>query len=147
MALRRYSIPNECSSRGNCRMKQASEKFLKKAMKSIKTAEKLIDPEEAEFVATRAYYALFYVAEALLFERGLAFKKHSAVHSAFGEYFAKTGLLEPKFHRWLIEAFSNRISSDYDAEPNISIANATKMLQQAREFLEAAKLYLLKEET
>ena len=109
MALWGHSIPDEYSSRGNCGMKQATEKFLKKAMKSIKTAEKLIEPEEAEFVATRAYYALFYVAEALLFEKGLAFKKHSAVHAAFGEHFAKTGQLEPKFHRWLIEAFGSRI--------------------------------------
>ena len=125
-------------------MKQATEKFLKKAMKSIKTAEKLIGPEEAEFAATRAYYALFYVAEALLFEKGLAFKKHSAVHSAFGEHFAKTGQLEPKFHRWLIEAFSSRISSDYDTDPDISITAATQMLLQACEFLEAARQYLSK---
>ena len=123
-------------------MKQATEKFLKKAMKSIKTAEKLTEPEESEFVASRAYYALFYVAEALLFEKGLAFKKHSAVHAAFGEHFAKTGKLEPRFHRWLIEAFSSRISSDYDADPDISITTATQMLQQAREFLEAARQYL-----
>ena len=36
------------------------------------------------FAASRAYYAMFYAAEALLQSRGLAFSKHSAVHAAFG---------------------------------------------------------------
>jgi uncharacterized protein (UPF0332 family) len=38
---------------------------------------------------------MFYVAEALLFEKGLQFRKHSGVHSAFGEHFAKAGCSIP----------------------------------------------------
>ncbi|OGX04960.1 MAG: hypothetical protein A3G87_06245 [Omnitrophica bacterium RIFCSPLOWO2_12_FULL_50_11] len=123
-------------------MKEATRKLLEKAGHSIKTAEKLSEPDEVEFVATRAYYAMFYIAEAVLFEKGLAFKKHSAVHAAFGEHIAKKGLLDSKFHRWLIEAFSARISSDYETNTAIPLATATKMIEQAKEFLEAAQQYL-----
>ena len=107
-------------------MKEATRKLLEKAGHSIKTAEKLSEPDEVEFVATRA----------------LAFKKHSAVHAAFGEHIAKKGLLDSKFHRWLIEAFSARISSDYETNTAIPLATATKMIEQAKEFLEAAQQYL-----
>ena len=42
----------------------------------------------------------FYLAVALLNERDLHFRKHAGVHAAFGEHFAKTGVINPKFHRW-----------------------------------------------
>jgi len=63
---------------------------------------------------------MFYVAEALLVERGKRFRKHSAVHAAFGEQFAKAGLLESKYHRWLLDAFDRRIVSDYDTTGELS---------------------------
>ncbi|MGH8566242.1 MAG: HEPN domain-containing protein [Gammaproteobacteria bacterium] len=49
-----------------------------------------------EAAAARAYYAMFYVAEALLYERGLSFRKHAGVHGAFGQHFAKSGVLDAK---------------------------------------------------
>ena len=81
-------------------MKEASRKLLEKADRAIRAAQTLLDSKDAEFAAGRAYYAMFYVAEALLFERGLQFGKHSAVHAAYGKEFSKAGLLDSKFHRW-----------------------------------------------
>jgi uncharacterized protein (UPF0332 family) len=72
-------------------MKEGSGKLLAKAHRAIRAAEKLLESDDAEFAAGRAYYAMFYVAEALLYERGLGFGKHSAVHAAFGKEFAKRG--------------------------------------------------------
>ncbi len=60
-----------------------------------------MDADEPDFAAGRAYYAMFYVAEALLFGRGFVFTKHSAVGAAYGKEFAKTGLLDPKYHRFI----------------------------------------------
>ena len=80
-------------------MKAASGKFLDKAIRSVRASERLLDSGDAEFAASRAYYAMFYVAEALLSERGLRFRKHGGVHAAFGEHFAKSGELDPKYHR------------------------------------------------
>ena len=78
----------------------------------------------------------------MLNEKSLKFSKHSGVHAAFGEQFAKTKTLDPKFHRWLIDAFDKRLAGDYGVESNIEKDIAADMINQAREFLEAARSYL-----
>ena len=65
-------------------MKVETARLLDKAEHAIRAAEILLDADEGDFAAGRAYYAMFYVAEALLVERGRRFRKHSAVHAAFG---------------------------------------------------------------
>ena len=77
-------------------MKDSTERLLQKANRSIEAAKLLLNESDYDFAASRAYYAMFYIAEALLGERGLHFRKHSAVHAAYGEQFAKTSVLEPK---------------------------------------------------
>jgi uncharacterized protein (UPF0332 family) len=54
---------------------------------------------KAEFSAGRAFYSMFYIAEALLGEKGFKFKRHGQVIRAFGLHFAKTKELDPKYHR------------------------------------------------
>ena len=68
---------------------------------------------KAEFAARRAYYAIFYVAEPLLYnELDLKFNQHGQVIAAYGKNFAKTKVLDPKFHRWMRDGFDKRITVD-----------------------------------
>ena len=85
---------------------------------------------------------MFYIAEALLNEKELSFSKHGNIHAAFGEYFAKTKILDPKFHRWLIDAFDKRLVGDYGVDATIKMDIAALMINLARDFLEAAQTYL-----
>ena len=85
---------------------------------------------------------MFFTSEALLNEIGLDFNKHSAVHAAFGKHFAQTRLLDPKFHRWLIDSFDKRLIGDYGVETNLQIDVVVSMIHQAQEFLEAANKFL-----
>ena len=55
---------------------------------------------------------MFYVAEAFLLGKGLAFSKHSGVHAAFGEHFVKAGIVQPEFHRYLIRGMAVRHAGD-----------------------------------
>lgn len=123
-------------------MTDASRKFLDKAARSIQASERMLHAGDAEFAASRAYYAMFYVAEALLNEKGLRFRKHGGVHGAFGEHFAKTSALDPKFHRWLLEGFNKRISVDYGVEASVTSEDVARMIEQAREFLQEARRFL-----
>lgn len=123
-------------------MKEASERLLDKAARAIASAERELASGDAEFAVARAYYAMFYVAEALLNEKGLHFKKHGGVHGAFGEHFAKTGEMDSQYHRWLLAAFEKRVTADYGVEDVIESHDAMEMIAQAREFLEAARRYL-----
>lgn len=123
-------------------MKEGTEALLNKAGRAIEAARVLLESTGPEFAAGRAYYAMFYVAEALLHELGQRFSKHSAVHAAFGEAFAKPALLDPKYHRWLLDAFDLRLQDDYEVAGMITEQLVQEMLEQARSFLDAARLFL-----
>ena len=123
-------------------MKEHTIQLFEKSAEAIEAADLLVTNGYPDFAAGRAYYAMFYVAEALLNEKDLSFSKHGNVHAAFGENFAKTKVLDPKFHRWLIDAFDKRLVGDYGIEANIEMDIAADMINQAREFLEAARNYL-----
>ena len=126
-------------------MKEHSRKLLDKAVDSIEAAEILVDKDKADMAVARAYYTMFYIAEAMLNEKGLKFSKHSAVHAAFGEHFAKTKEMNAKFHRWLLNSFDKRQIADYDVDGEIERDVAVNAIHQAREFLEAAREYLEKQ--
>ena len=86
---------------------------------------------------------MFYVAEALLIHEGCgAFKKHAAVHAAFGEKFSKTGKLDPKYHRWLLDAFDKRIIGDYGIETFLEVSDTEDLIEHAKEFLQKAQNYI-----
>lgn len=124
-------------------MKEYSSKLLSKALDAIEGAEALLNIDKAEIAVGRAYYAMFYVAEALLYnEFDLKLNQHGQVIAAYGKNFAKSKELDPKYHRWLRDGFDNRISGDYGVDTGIGEKIATNMINQAREFLEAAREYL-----
>jgi uncharacterized protein (UPF0332 family) len=123
-------------------MKENTAKFLARAQDAIEAADILLTNEKVDIAAGRAYYAMFYTAEALLNERGLEFNKHSAAHAAFGKHFAQTKQLDPKYHRWLMDSFDKRLIGDYGVEANLQMDAVALMIHQAQEFLAAAKAYL-----
>ncbi|HEX5836687.1 MAG TPA: HEPN domain-containing protein [Anaerolineales bacterium] len=127
-------------------MKENTAKLLNKPQDAIEAADLLLTNEKIDIAAGRAYYAMFYTAEALLNEMDLDFNKHSGVHAAFGKHFAQTKVLDPKFHRWLIDSFDKRLIGDYGVEATLQLDVVAAMIHQAQEFLEAAKVYLGKEQ-
>ena len=125
-------------------MKEYTRKLLAKSMDSIEAAQGLMNMGKAEIAAGRAYYAMFYIAEALLGEDRLQFSQHGQVIGAYGLHFAKTKKLDPKYHRWLSDAFDTRIVGDYDVDTGISTTIVAEMIKQALEFLKVAQDYLKK---
>ncbi|MEW5828014.1 MAG: HEPN domain-containing protein [Chloroflexota bacterium] len=125
-------------------MKDSTQQLLARAMDTIEASEILLANGKVEIAAGRAYYAMFYVAEALLNEKGFQFGKHGNVLASYGQHFAKTKALDPKYHRWLINAFDQRQIGDYGLDPDIKSEVVVEMLRQAQEFLETATKYLEK---
>ncbi len=127
-------------------MKDYASKLLNKALDAIEGAEGLLNMDKAEIAVGRVYYSMFYVAEALLYnEFDLKLNQHGQVIAAYGKHFAKTKQLDPKFHRWLRDGFETRITGDYGVDTGIEEEVAVNMINQAREFLEAARKYLEKQ--
>lgn len=123
-------------------MKPEADRFLEKVGRMLRAAEVLLRAGDAESAVGRAYYAMLHSAQALLREKGMTYRKHSGAHSAYGEHFAKTGVLDPKFHRWMLAAFTLRLKGDYDFEALITPEAASEVIAQAREFLQTARAFL-----
>jgi len=117
----------------------AVQSLIAKAKESVEVARDLVGSDHCDFAASRAYYAMFYVAEALLAHIGQSYSKHSAVVGAYGREFAKPGKLDPKFHRWLIDAQDFRNTGDYGIGEHVSKQQAEAVCQWADEFVQAAE--------
>ena len=90
--------------------------YLNLAEESHAVAKVMIDNDFIRFSAAQSYYTIFYLAQAILLSKGFTFSKHSAVVASFGKEFVKTGLLDPKFHRYIIDAQERRQVGHYGDE-------------------------------
>jgi uncharacterized protein (UPF0332 family) len=90
----------------------------------------------------RAYYAIFYAANALLVSQGLSRSKHSGVVAAFRQYFVKPGLIEAEYSRIYERAMDDRHISDYDVEAIIEPDRALTDVEDARCFVQRVEQYL-----
>jgi len=70
---------------------------LERAETSIRAAKDLVAGGYDDFAASRAYYAAFYAATAVLLCEELEFGKHSGVIAFIHREFVKTGKLEDKY--------------------------------------------------
>ena len=79
---------------------------LERAEQSIAAARQLLAGQFLDFAASRAYYAAFYAATALLLRENLELSKHSAVIALIHQKFVKTGKLDKEHGKrlnWLFE--------------------------------------------
>lgn len=116
--------------------------LLEKAQVNIEATELLMREGIYDIAASRSYYAMFYTAEALLYSIGLSYSSHSAVIAAYGKEFAKTNLIQPEYHRYLIEAFESRQVADYGIESIMTETKILEFLDRANRFLREAHEYL-----
>ena len=120
-------------------MTDAQCDLLLKAWASLDAARLLHGAGFSAFSASRAYYAMFYVAQAFLEGDGLAFSRHAGVISAFGQHFARTGRVPVELHRYLLEAMAMRHQGDYALRPGISASDAAEQITRAERFFAAAE--------
>jgi len=125
-------------------MKYEMEIFalLQKAERSLKASRVLIESSNYDFAISRAYYAMFYAASALLLTKDLRFSKHSAVITSFGKEFVKSGLLSEDLYGYLIKGFRERQKGDYEIMIMPSREDSLAVAEKAGIFLEAASAYL-----
>jgi uncharacterized protein (UPF0332 family) len=119
-------------------MTSAQLNLLAKARQSLSAAKLMLDGEYPDYAASRAYYTMFYIAEAFLEDKGLSFSK-SGVISAFDRKFARTGRVPVKFHQYLIRAQELRNAGDYGELDAVTNDQAAQSIAQAEEFLELAQ--------
>jgi uncharacterized protein (UPF0332 family) len=119
-------------------MTDEQRELLLKAQQSLEAAKLLMTNHYPDYAASRAYYSMFYIAEAFLEGEGLSFSKHSAVIAAFGREFAKPQRVSSDFHRFLIEAQELRTTGDYGQLNAVTTDQATEQIDHAEQFLAIA---------
>ncbi|MBN1579383.1 MAG: HEPN domain-containing protein [Anaerolineae bacterium] len=87
-----------------------------RAQLSLAAARELVSSAYYDFVASRAYYAAFYAATALLLSEELTFSKHSGVIASIHRKFVKTGRLDAQHGKNLNWLFELRGVGDFGVE-------------------------------
>lgn len=123
-------------------MTEAQSGLLRKARRTIQSARLLLADGDYDGAVSRTYYAMFYVAQALLLSKGLTFSKHSAVISAFGKEFAKTGAIPPEYHGYLADAQEARNTGDYQIVSHVTEEETRRHIAHAERFLEMGEKFL-----
>lgn len=118
------------------------EALVIKARRSLAVAQRLVEQGDYDFGVSRASYAMFYLATAMLASRRKAFSKHSGVIAGFGQQFVLTGQFPSEHHAALHEAFELRGVADYRVEPTITEAEARALLDRAARFISDAEAWL-----
>jgi uncharacterized protein (UPF0332 family) len=123
-------------------MKDATQQLMRNAEETLNAAEKLLEAGYLRDAINRAYYAIFYIAEALLNEKDLHYSKHGTVYGAFAQHYIKTKLFDEKYHKLLTGAFRRRMLGDYDEVAQFRSDEVKETITDAWAFLEVAKEHL-----
>ena len=117
--------------------------FLDKAKSKLTTCEEwLAQDKYFDEIASRAYYAAFHAAQALLASEGLHAETHQGVVNLFGLHFAKSGKMNPRLGRFLNNLKDDRESADYDVYSGFERQDAVNAVEEARQFVTEAEAYL-----
>lgn len=114
-------------------MKEVDD-LIRKAEKFLETAKLTFDVGDYDSCVSRCYYAMFFMAEAVLLTKGLKASSHKGVISLFGEHFVKTGIFERELGRALSDAYDKRLIGDYGVGIVISEEEARDLLEKSRNF-------------
>jgi len=123
-------------------MTEEVKRLLDRAERALDVAEELLDDNYPSDAASKVYYSMYYATQALLRAENIEVTKHSAVESALGYYFAKTGRIDPKYHRMLIDARKVREIADYDIDEEIVEPVASLKVEEGKAFVSAIKKLL-----
>ena len=115
--------------------------LMSRAFESMEAANELLLNRHYGFSAARAYYAMFYAAEAALLHRDLQFAKHSAVISFFNKEFVKSGVFPAKMSASIRNAHGTRITGNY-GPGEVSEEEAREVLAEAKDFVSEVSRYL-----
>lgn len=122
--------------------KEVLKGYLDVSKDKLDSAEILFNHKKYDDAISRAYYAVFHCAQALLLSIGVKAESHSGVRQLFGFHFIKEGRLDRKFGRYLKNLKDERENGDYGIFSLIERKDAKEAINEAKEFINATEQYL-----
>ncbi len=149
MLLRGPALPDDLSLLPDFNGENLMADHRPEIQQNMRLAREALDDAQANCAqgryhtaANRAYYAVFYAANALLATLGLQRSKHSAVKAAFHEKFIKTQQIEAAYGDDYTETMKKRDMADYDVDASLDEPFARDGVQRAQRFVERIERYL-----
>lgn len=87
---------------------------IETAYRTFQAANVLAQNEFWNSAVNRLYYAIFYAVNALLVFNEIYTYSHSGMRNQFSRYFIKTGKLDKKYGKLLIQLYDWRQKGDYE---------------------------------
>lgn len=119
------------------------EAYLASAWQALRTAEsQFLQGSDYLVVANRAYYAIFYAANAALATEGRQLSRHPCVLALFRETFVKTGAIEAPYLYDYEEAMKRHHLSDNDLNSLVNADFVRVSLEAAQRFVQRVERFL-----
>lgn len=115
-------------------VQQRIEQYLARSRRMLRTGRLALQDGDYISAVNRAYYAIFYAANALLATKGLERSKHSGVIAAFRQHFVKTGIVDVMYSDLYGAVMEDRHQGDYAEMEVLSYAVAERDLNRAEQF-------------
>ncbi len=124
------------------KLREVVQYWADKSLECIEAAEDEMKAGRLSFSVNRIYYACFYLASAVLLDKGLRFKKHSGVRASFHQEMIKPGLVSKEHGLLYDELFDARQRGDYLELVSFELKQVEDWLQRAKRFTEEIKNHI-----
>jgi uncharacterized protein (UPF0332 family) len=116
-------------------MDDKTRQLLDKSQQYLRSAAVLLEVGDYDSCASRAYFAMFYAAQAALLTTGTPVKSRQSVRAAFADRFVKNGRFPRRAADVLHEAYQTQETADYAQRPVVAEDEAERTLGEAEAFI------------
>jgi uncharacterized protein (UPF0332 family) len=119
--------------------------FMQEARDALKDAELLLEKDRLKGAVSRAYYAVFNAARAMLAAQGMGAKTHKGTIRLFHLHLIKDKLVTGEMGVILSDLHEERELADYHAmTENFERIDVERDVAKAKEFVEMAERFIKK---
>jgi uncharacterized protein len=108
---------------------------IESAYNTFEAAKVLIQNGFWNSAVNRLYYAVFYAVNALLVLNEIDSQTHSGMRTQFSKYFIKTGKLDKKYGKLLVQLYDWRQQGDYENLFDFSEETVIQLIEPVNEML------------
>ncbi|MCD7741019.1 MAG: HEPN domain-containing protein [Ruminococcus sp.] len=126
----------------NLNNRDLSNYRMERSEENLKASKLLLDNGLFKDSLGRSYYAMFSATRAILALDAVDFSKHAGVISYFQKEYVKTGKVDIKYSKYLMNAFQIRNHADYADYYIVTKEDAKKQYERAKEFCEFVRKLL-----
>jgi uncharacterized protein (UPF0332 family) len=108
---------------------------IEQAKEAILEVEILIEKNLLKIAINRIYYGMFYILLALALKNGFKTSKHNQLIGWFNKEFVKTGIINQKFGKIIINGFEDRSDGDYGIFIQFNKGEVLLKFEDMKEFI------------